>query len=114
MSRRVPSIRRRTRARAVDPRDRARGSAASRGYDADHRKWREAILERDPLCVVCKARCIIKPATVADHITPIVVAPERRLDLDNGRGVCADCHAEITGRFRAEGINEPRPHPQGG
>jgi len=104
-------MRRRRRGVTADPQDRARGSAASRGYGADHRRWRAAILRRDPLCVVCRARGRFTSATVADHIVPICHDASRRLDLANGRGVCAPCHAEITGRLRAEGINEPHPRP---
>jgi 5-methylcytosine-specific restriction endonuclease McrA len=84
-----------------------RQTAARRGYDADHRRWREAVLRRDPLCVVCKRRGIVTPAVIADHIVPIAVDPQGRLELNNGRGVCRDCHADITGNFRATGINEP-------
>ena len=29
--------------------DRARGTAEERGYDANHRKWRAAVLARDPI-----------------------------------------------------------------
>ncbi|MEM8783082.1 MAG: HNH endonuclease signature motif containing protein [Planctomycetota bacterium] len=108
MTRRKPPNIRPRRGRRVDLQDRARGSAASRGYDADHRRWRLAVLRRDPLCVLCKREGRITPATVADHIVPIAVDPSRRLDLDNGRGLCVTCHANVTDRFKREGINEPR------
>lgn len=83
-----------------------RGTAASRGYDAHHRRWRKAVLRRDPLCVLHKQRGEIVAATIADHIIPIAIAPERRLDLDNGRGLCRDCHAQVTDNFKRTGVNE--------
>ena len=62
------------------------------------RAHRRAVLDRDPICVLCNMR----PATVADH-WPI----ERRdlvafgLDPDDperGRGLCALCHASRTAK----------------
>lgn len=83
-----------------------RATAASRGYDADHRRWRLAILKRDPLCVLCAKRGVTRAATVADHVVPIALDAARRLDMTNGRGVCVDCHAKITGAYRRTGQNE--------
>ena len=97
----------RPRRRRDDAHDRYRGSAASRGYGADHRRWRLAILKRDPLCVFCRRGGRVKPATVADHVVPIATDPTKRLDLANGRGVCVDCHARITDHYKRTGINEP-------
>ena len=34
-------------------RDKARGTPADRGYDARHREWREAVLNRDRVCRMC-------------------------------------------------------------
>ena len=99
-----PSIRPCRRSRHAE--DLARGTAAQRGYDADHRRWRQAVLQRDPLCVTCRRRGRTTPAVVADHITPIMVDPSRRLDMDNGRGLCVPCHNIITDQFKRTGINE--------
>jgi len=70
-----------------------RPNASRRGYGAQHRKWRELILNRDPLCVRCLPRIV--PATVADHIIPIRDGGER-FALSNGQGLCARCHAQKT------------------
>src|SRR5690606_30750106 len=44
--------------------DRDRGTAAERGYTGrGHRAFREEVLTRDPICVMCE----IRQATVADH-----------------------------------------------
>lgn len=82
-----------------------RASAARRGYGREHRKWRLAVLRRDPFCVLCRKRDRIEAATVADHVRPITAGGER-FDVDNGRGLCAACHARVTARYRATGINE--------
>ena len=83
-----------------------RATAAQRGYDAHHRRWRRAILRRDPLCVLCLLQGRTTPAMVADHIIPIAVDPSRRLDLANGRGLCVTCHAQVTDNFKRTGRNE--------
>lgn len=64
------------------------------------------MLALHPLCVVCKAGGRVEVATVADHITPIVVDAALALDLDNGRGLCERHHAIITDNFKRNGINE--------
>jgi 5-methylcytosine-specific restriction endonuclease McrA len=57
--------------------DEARGSAAARGYDRRHEKWRKLVLARDPLCRIQKLcgkgakRELPDPATVADHVIPL-------------------------------------------
>jgi len=63
-----------------------------------HRTFREHVLARDPVCVLCLAR----PSTVADHY------PTERRDLvtqgldpddpDRGRGLCKPCHDRHTAR----------------
>jgi len=118
----VPTFRRRaTRSDKQRPSDAARPPAHQRGYDHNHRKWRALVLENDPVChwpmgslntylgdtlkpvapIVCR-----EPATVADHIVPLTVAPGRALDLDNGQGLCHRHHTiktneEKRGVFRS-------------
>lgn len=36
--------------------------------------------------------CKRKVATEAHHVKPLEKYPELALDLDNGMGVCRDCH----------------------
>ena len=89
------------------PRD-PRPPASARGYDAAWRRVRNQHLAASPVCVLCEREGRSVPATVVDHIQPIVVAPHRRLDLTNLRSVCCDHHAQLTGNFRATGVNELR------
>jgi 5-methylcytosine-specific restriction protein A len=56
-----------------------------------HRRWRKLVLQRDKICQMCKR----KPASEAHHIKPLEDYPELALDLDNGQGLCWDCH-ELT------------------
>jgi 5-methylcytosine-specific restriction protein A len=78
----------------------ARGSAHRRGYDADHRRWREEVLARDPVCKLCDRR----PSLIADHIRPLDPADPHgdpsKWALSNGQGVCRPCHNIKTARER--------------
>jgi 5-methylcytosine-specific restriction enzyme A len=84
--------------------DRARGTAAERGYAG--KAWRHArrtVLRRDPVCVVCH----VQQATVSDHY------PVSRRDLValgvsdpdapfRMRGLCAPCHSRATANDPAQ------------
>ena|SRR5690625_2217462 len=78
--------------------DRGRLSAARRGYDRRHRRWRKMILARDPVCVdpygVHAERGELVAATVADHIVPL--ARGGGWEMSNGQGLCAGCHNRKT------------------
>ena len=88
-------------ARAAEVR---RGSATQRGYTGrGHRGFRLAVLDRDPVCVVCD----IAVATVADHW------PRSRRELEaagadpndpaHGRGLCTPCHGSETAKNQPGG-----------
>lgn len=70
-------------------------SHSKRGYDRAHEKWRIRILLRDPICVICNR---IR-SEHADHIQTIRERPDLKLDLQNGRGVCAPCHSRLTVQY---------------
>lgn len=85
--------------------DHDRGTAAERGYTgAGHRRFREAVLDRDPICVVCHVRV----ATVADHY------PHSRRELlakgldpndpQYGRGLCKPDHDASTAERQPGGF----------
>ena len=77
-------------------RDRARrGTTKQRGYDAPHKLWRLAILNRDPVCVICEKDGRTTPSTVADHIIPLRRGGAR-FDEANGQGMCSTCHGRKT------------------
>jgi 5-methylcytosine-specific restriction endonuclease McrA len=77
-----------------------RPTSAARGYDANWRRVRVAFLRAHPFCCFC-----MRPATIADHITPLIQGG-KRLDAANLRAVCTDCHAIITGNLKRTGRNE--------
>jgi 5-methylcytosine-specific restriction enzyme A len=68
--------------------DANRPSARARGYDAEWEKARADFLAVYPSCRRCGGR-----ATTVDHITPIRVAPHRRLDRNNFQSLCTSCHS---------------------
>lgn len=58
---------------------------------ADYREWRKAVFARDNYtCVFCKDK---RGGNLqADHIKQFAFYPELRLDINNGRTLCVDCH----------------------
>lgn len=87
-------------------RERSRRRPELRYYNSPaHKRWRVAVLSRDPVCVLCRQA----KSTVADHYPLSVVdLIARRLPLDrleNGRGLCASCHGKETARMQPGGWN---------
>jgi len=58
------------------------------------RKW---YIIRNPLCVECKKKGILKQANVVDHIKPISQGGEK-LNVNNLQGLCTSCHNRKSGR----------------
>ena len=76
-----------------------RGTAAQRGYDARHRRWRRAVLARHPICQMCLKQGKTISATVADHIEPLDPRNPRAGNWsveENGQGLCHACHNRKT------------------
>lgn len=57
---------------------------------AEYRAWRESVFKRDNYtCLIClKTGGTLQ----ADHIKSFSLYPQFRLDLDNGRTLCLECH----------------------
>lgn len=72
-------------------REQRRGSASKRGYGTEHRKRRERVLARDPVCLNCEAQGVTTPSTVYDHIVPIEAGGSVD-DMENAQGLCDTCH----------------------
>jgi 5-methylcytosine-specific restriction enzyme A len=75
-----------------------RPSAHQRGYG---RRWRlrsQAFLHANPLCVECKAKGVLREATVVDHIVPHRGDAELFNDAGNWQGLCTAHHNAKTRR----------------
>lgn len=71
------------------------------------RKWmqiRASILSDNPLCVICKAKGIIKQATQVDHIQALT--NEGTDDTNNLQSICTECHKIKTAQDLGQ---TPRP-----
>lgn len=61
----------------------------------EYKFWRKSVFERDNYtCQLCGIRSGIGISVFleADHIKPFAYFPELRLDINNGRTLCRDCH----------------------
>jgi 5-methylcytosine-specific restriction protein A len=70
--------------------EKRRPNSAARGFGSQWRKTRKRILERDPVCVICRT----EPSNTVDHI--ISTAKGGSGDDSNLRGLCRDCHSRKT------------------
>ncbi len=68
-------------------------TAAERGYGREHRRLRAELLQREPLCRVCKAQGRVTLATIADHITPFSKGGAAH-DIANLQPICAEHHVD--------------------
>lgn len=73
--------------------ERWRGNAADRGYDADWTRlslsYRSSV---QGLCEECGRRGIVATCDVVDHMIPVKTAPDLRLDWRNLDALCHGCH----------------------
>lgn len=76
----------------IRKKDRERGTSHSRGYDARWRKEREEFLDLHPLCIECKKKDYINPATVVDHIQPHKGDQNLFWDKSNWQPLCETHH----------------------
>lgn len=81
----------------------ARPSAAKRGYDATWQKLRESVLAAEPACRYCQEMGITEPAEHVDHIIPLHVRPDLRLEPTNLQPLCPECHNSVKAREEVRG-----------
>jgi len=73
--------------------DRRRGSTKERGYDADWKRIAECRRQLDcGLCQMCLLEGLVRASQLVDHIIPIHVRPDWRLEIGNTQVLCFDCH----------------------
>lgn len=76
----------------IRKKDRERGTAHQRGYDARWSKERDEFLRQHPLCVECRKKDYINPATVVDHIIPHKGDQTLFWDKTNWQPLCETHH----------------------
>jgi 5-methylcytosine-specific restriction protein A len=81
--------------------ERYRGTAKARGYDADWRRVRNAVLHDQPFCVQCKAAGVVQLAQDVDHVVPLAHGGAR-LDRANLQPLCRECHHSKTSEENAQ------------
>jgi 5-methylcytosine-specific restriction enzyme A len=78
--------------------DERRGKPSQRGYDA---AWQPVAKMRRyldaGLCQRCKATGRLTRSVLVDHIIPIYVRPDWRLEIDNTQVLCTLCHGAKCG-----------------
>lgn len=75
---------------------------------SEYKEWRGKVFERDKYtCVLCglKSGKGVKVHLHADHIKQFSLYPELRLNIDNGRTLCSNCHYG-TDTFGSKGRNK--------
>jgi len=82
--------------------DRARGSAAARGYGHRWRVVRAVVMKRDRhLCQLCHRDGIVKVADDVHHIKPATEFPELFFVQSNLIALCHECNQREDARRRA-------------
>ena len=73
-----------------------REQSQHRGYDSTWRALSKQVRMEEPLCRHCLRDGRVTAATLVDHIVPLSLSPELRLDRGNLQALCASCHARKT------------------
>jgi len=73
--------------------DRKRGTTTQRGYDGAWKQLAEQRRQLDAgLCQECLKAGLLRASPLVDHILPIHIRPDWRLEIDNTQVLCTDCH----------------------
>jgi 5-methylcytosine-specific restriction protein A len=74
----------------------ANQSRHARGYDSVWTRYSRLYLRINPLCRTCDQAGRTTVATLVDHIQPLRLRPDLRLDSENLQPMCRSCHAVKT------------------
>lgn len=72
-----------------------RVSARERGYTTAWDRVSAHYRRVHPLCEVCAARGVVRPATLVHHLDPVVQGGAVLTDESRLVSVCRDCHPRI-------------------
>lgn len=98
----MPTAPRTHRARPKAARVDRRLGSRQRGYDGDWERVAAYVRERDCyLCQECKRKGHLRPGKEVDHILPLHVRPDLRLEETNCQTICRPCHTAKTHRDNA-------------
>lgn len=100
------------RARHQSEHDAKRGSAASRGYGPEWRRYRIGYLVNHPLCVMCADAGVLAAAALVDHIEPHRGDQDLFWSASNHQALCYSCHTRKTAREGGR-VEESLWHPAG-
>jgi 5-methylcytosine-specific restriction endonuclease McrA len=75
-------------------------------YDTTWKRLSRLFRDQHPLCALCLEKGIVQAAEAVDHIIPIAVRPDLRLDTTNLRALCFVCHNRCTRNYQQTGRNE--------
>jgi len=77
--------------------DRNRGSTSQRGYDSTWERVAERRRHLDcGLCQTCLNEGLVTASQIVDHIIPLHVRPDWRLEINNTQVLCHPCHTRKT------------------
>lgn len=82
--------------------DRARGTARERGYNSRWDRASRSYLDRNPLCLACKAAGITARSTVTDHVIPHRGDRALFWDTTNWQPSCDFHHNVVKQRLEAD------------
>lgn len=77
---------------------------------SDYSKWRKRVFDRDSY--TCQHCGQVGGKLQADHIKTFYLYPELRLDIDNGRTLCEDCHKK-TATYKMNQHTQNKLHREG-
>lgn len=78
------------------PRQDKRRAASDRGYDWDWAKLSARHKRENPLCKACLELGFVVAAEITDHVVPVHVRPDLRMDESNLQSLCRGCHTRKT------------------